>query len=126
MALNAAEKTNRFANKRAAHSVPDAEVDTTFSDLDDAIEALKKCTEKYTLLIAEDRRLTLEALHPSAQQAFDDETAQVQKNLDLLEEMKRRKLPKGWDSIFLEPWATPEVIALPLGEMPPPRRASAS
>ena len=45
--------------------------------------------------------------------------AQVEK-LDLLEEMKSRKLPKGWDSIFLEPWATPEIIARPLGEMPPP------
>jgi hypothetical protein len=48
----------------------------------------------------------------------------MEKNVDLLEEMKRRKLPKGWDSIFLEPWATPEVIARPLGKTPPPRRGA--
>jgi hypothetical protein len=47
----------------------------------------------------------------------------LEKNLDLLEEMKRRKLLKGWDSVFLEPWATRERIELPLGEMSPPLAA---
>jgi|SRR5215472_401835 len=123
--INAADETNRFASKRAAHSVPDVEVHTTFSDLDDSIEVLKRITEKYTLLALEERRLALEGLHPSEKPAIDAETAQIEKNIDLLEEMKRRKLPNGWDSIFLEPWATPEVIARPLGETPPPRSASA-
>ena len=35
-------------------------------------------------------------------------------------EMLERKLPKGWDSIFLEPWATKETLALHLGEIAPP------
>ena len=99
MAINVTEKVNWFASKRVAHSVPDKVVSTTFSDLDTAIDVLKLLTEKYTLL------------------------AQVEK-LDLLEEMKSRGLPNGWDSIFLEPWATPEIIARPLGEMPPPKRAA--
>jgi hypothetical protein len=122
--INAAEKTNRFASKRAAHSVPDVEVHTTFSDLDDAIEVLKRITEKYTLLALEERRLALDALRPSEKPSIDAETAQIKKNIDLLEEMKRRMLPDGWGSIFLEPWATPDFIARPLGETPPPRSAS--
>jgi hypothetical protein len=48
----------------------------------------------------------------------------MDKTIDLLEEMKRRKLPEGWDAIFLEPWATPEIIGLPLGGTEPPRSAS--
>ncbi len=105
--ISAAEKANQFASKRAAHTVPDVEVHTTFSDLDDAIDVVKETTEKYTLLLAAEDHLSL-----------------VQNNLNLLEEMKRRKLPHGWDSIFLEPWATPEIIARPLGESLPPRSAS--
>jgi hypothetical protein len=96
--INAAEKANRFASKRAAHLVPGVEVYTTFSDLDEAIDALKTFTEKYLLLVLSEKS-------------------------DLLEEMKRRKLPDGWDAIFLEPWATPEMIARPLGETPPPPQA---
>lgn len=46
-------------------------------------------------------------------------------NRDLLGEMKSYKLPEGWDSIFLEPWATPETIARSLGEMIPPTRSAA-
>jgi len=56
----------------------------------------------------------------NARAGRDDE-----RNRNLLEEMKSR-LPKGWISIFLERWATPEVLAfaLPLGEMAPPRLQS--
>ena len=61
--INAAEKANRFASKRAAHSVPDAAVSTTFSDLDDAIDTLKRITEKYTVLISCQKRELL-ALAP--------------------------------------------------------------
>jgi hypothetical protein len=92
--INAAKNANWFASKRAAHSVPGAEVRTSFSDLDQAIDTLVQLTEKYT-------RLT-------------------EKVIDLLQEMKSRKLPEGWDSIFLEVWATPEILALNLGERRPP------
>jgi len=92
--INAAKKASRFANKRAAHSVPGAEVSTSFSDLDQAIDTLVQLTEKYTRLTEND--------------------------IELLQEMKSRKLPEGWDSIFLEAWATPEVLALNLGETRPP------
>jgi hypothetical protein len=122
--IRAAEKDNRFANKRAAHSVPDVPVSTTFSDLDDAIEAVKKVTEKYTLLVCAERRQELGLLHRAGAPTVYPLLVQMEKNLDLLEEMKRRKLPKGWDSIFLEPWAKPEAISQPLGETPPPRRVA--
>ena len=39
---------------------------------------------------------------------------------DLHAEMLSRKITSGWDAIFLEPWATRETLALPLGEMEPP------
>jgi hypothetical protein len=123
--ISAAEKANRFASKRAAHSVPDIAVSTTFSDLDDAIDVLKNLTEKYTLLVCTERRQELEPFHRAGAPTAYELLVQMENNLDLLEEMKRRKLPKGWDSIFLEPWATPEVIARPLGETPPPRRGAA-
>jgi hypothetical protein len=122
--MNAAEKVGRFASKRAAHSVPDAEAHTTFSDLDDAIDSLNQTTEKYTLLLIAERRQSLEGLHRAAQPTVYGTLVQMERNLDLLEEMKGRKLPKGWDSIFLEPWATPEILASPLGETKPPRSAS--
>src|SRR5260370_19807922 len=120
--ISAAEKANRFASKRAAHSVPDVAVSTTFSDLDDAIDVVEKVTEKYTLLVCAERRQELGVLHRAGAPTAYELLVQMEKNLDLLEEMKRRKLPEGWDSIFLEPWAKPEVIARPLGETPPPRR----
>jgi hypothetical protein len=122
--INAADKANRFASKRAAHSVPDVPVSTTFSDLDDAIEAVKQVTEKYTLLVLAERRQELELLHRAGAPTVYPLLVEMQKNIDLLEEMKRRKLPEGWDSIFLEPWATPEVIERPLGETTPPRRGA--
>jgi hypothetical protein len=122
--ISAAERANRFASKRAAHSVPDVAVSTTFSDLDDAIDSVKKLTEKYTLLVCAERRQELEPFHRAGAPTAYELLVQMEKNLDLLEEMKRRKQPKGWDSIFLEPWATPEVIARPLGETPPPRRGA--
>ncbi len=109
----------RHCSKRAAHSVPDEAVSTTFLDLDTPIDVLKELTEKYTLLVCSAQCERLDPAHlaglPTAYSLF----AQMGK-LDLLEEMKSGKLPKGWESIFLEPWATPDIIALPLGEMPPP------
>ena len=57
--ISAADKANRFVSKRAAHSIPDIPVSTTFSDLDDAIEAVEKITEKYTLLVCAERRQEL-------------------------------------------------------------------
>jgi hypothetical protein len=81
-----------------------------------------KVTENYTLLVCAERRQELGVLHRAGAPTVYPLLVQMEKNLDLLKEMKARKLPKGWDSIFLEPWAKPEVIARPLGETPPPRR----
>jgi len=120
---NAAEKANRFASKRAAHSAPHALVHTTFSDLDEAIDTLKKLTEKYTRLVCAERRQSLESLHRAGKPTVYPWLVQMEKNFDLLEEMKRHKLSSGWDSIFLEAWATKETISLPLGETEPPRQA---
>jgi len=121
--INAAEKANRFASKRAAHSVPNANVHATFSHLDDAVDAVKEVAEKYTSLILTARCQALEALHHAGKPTVYPWLVQMEKNVGLLEEMKRRKLTEGWDSIFLEPWATPEDIADQLGEIPPPSSA---
>jgi len=122
MLITVTEKTNRFVNKRVAHSAPDCEVSTKFSDLDAAIDLLKELTEKYTLLFSSALRLSLEVAHRAGAPTDYLMLAQLGKR-DLLDEMKSRKLPKGWDSVFLEPWATRETIALPLGEMSPPLAA---
>jgi hypothetical protein len=120
--INAAEKASRFASKRAAHSVPDAPVSVRFADLDEAIDTLKKITEKYVLLFCSARQEALEPAHRAGAPTIHAWLDQV-KNRDLLEQMKRCKLPEGWDSIFLEAWATKETLSLPLGEMEPPRQA---
>jgi hypothetical protein len=118
--IKAAEKANRFASKRAAHSVAGAAASATFSDLDGAIDTLKEITEKYTLLVCSATQKFLEPAHRAGVPTVYALLDRV-KDLDLLEEMKRGKLPKGWDSIFLEAWATEEILSLPLGEMGPPR-----
>lgn len=104
------------------HSVPDAPVSTTFSDLDEAIDALKTLTEKFTPLICSGRCEVLELLHHAGVTTECALLARLVKR-DLLDEMKSRKLPDGWDAIFLEAWATPEIIALLLGETFPAKRA---
>jgi hypothetical protein len=123
MVINVAEKANWFASKRVAHIVPDKVVSTTFSDLDKTIDVLKILTEKYTLLVCSAQREVLEPAHRAGLPTVYPLLARVEQR-DLLEEMKSRKLPKGRDSIFLEPWATLEIIARPLGEMPPPKRGA--
>lgn len=65
--INAAEKVSWFASKRAAHSAPDAEVRTKFSDLDQAIDMLVQLSEKYTRLILVGQRRALEPLHRAGQ-----------------------------------------------------------
>jgi hypothetical protein len=97
--ITSANKVVDFASKRVAHSNPTVDVRARFSELDDAIDLLKDFAEKYTLLIFEVRR-------------------------DLVREMRDRKLPIGWEQIFSEPWATPETLSLPLGEMKPPSAPS--
>ena len=49
---------------------------------------------------------------------------QPSEHIDLLAEMKRRKLQDGWEEIFLETWALHEDIerARVLAERPPPRQ----
>jgi hypothetical protein len=68
-------------------------------------------------------RELLEPAHRAGAPTVYPLLAQVE-NRDLLEEMKTRKLPEGWDSIFLEPWATEETITRSLGETLPPTRGS--
>lgn len=118
--ISAARKAVHFASKRVAHSVPDVQVNTTFFDLDDAIDTVTATAEKYSrLLLAR----VLRGLDPldGAQRSDYMFVVQLGQHLDLFQEMKRSKLAKGWDEIFLEPWASPETINLPLGEMAPPR-----
>jgi hypothetical protein len=97
--LRQCEKAIEFASRRVAHSNPSVEVRTKFRDLDQAVDAIRLITEKITLLL------------------YD-------RPHDLFEEMMSRKISPGWDAIFLEPWATREMLALPLGEMEPPRHSS--
>jgi len=94
--IQKAKKVVHFVSKRVAHRNHTQPVHTTFDDLDEAIECIKLLAEKYLLLI------------------YD-------RNYDLQEEMEQRRLKKGWDSIFLTPWATKEILAQPLGEIRPPR-----
>jgi len=118
--INAGKRASWFASKRAAHSVPEAEVHTKFSDLDQAIDMLVQLTEKYTRLILCRQRRALEPLHRAGHPTMYSQIVQMEKNIGLLEEMKRRKLPEGWDSIFLEAWATPDILASNLGDKRPP------
>lgn len=118
-----AQKAVHFASKRVAHSVPDVPVSTTFFDLDDAIDTASTITEKYTRLLFAKRLRELEPPYRAGQPSDYLYVRQLSEHIDLLEEMKRRKLLSGWDEIFLEPWASREVIERPLGEMRPPRQA---
>lgn len=122
--ISVAQKAVQFASKRVAHSVPDVPVSTTFFDLDDAIDTLKTITEKYTRLLFEKKLRKLEPLYRTGESTEYLYVRQLSEHIDLLEEMKRRKLPKGWDEVFLEAWASREDIECPLGDMRPPRRAT--
>jgi hypothetical protein len=122
--ITAADKANRFASKRAAHSVPEVKIRATFSDLDEAIDVLKELAEKYTLLACSEMRELLEPGHRAGAPTVYPLLERME-NRDLLEEMKSRKLPEGWDSIFLEAWATPETVARRLGQMIPPAHSAA-
>jgi hypothetical protein len=122
--ISTAQKAVHFASKRVAHSVPDVPVSTTFFDLDDAIDTVKTITEKYTRLLCAKKLRELEPLHHARQPTNYLYFHQLSEHIDLLEEMKRRKLPKGWDEIFLEPWASRDDIERPLGEMRPPSRTA--
>lgn len=122
--ISVVEGTVHFASKRVAHSVPGVSVSTTFADLDKAIDAVKTLTEKYTRLLFTKRLRELEPLHRAGQVTDYLYVRKLSQNIDLLEEMKRRKLQDGWKDIFLEPWASAEDLARQLGDMPPPRRAA--
>jgi hypothetical protein len=88
-----------FASKRLAHHNPTTITPATFRQLDRAIDVVKRLTEKYEHLI-------------------------YRRQSDLLAVMRDRRLPDGWDRIFLKPWATREVLDQdpPLGEREPPLR----
>jgi hypothetical protein len=122
--LSAAQKAVHFASKRVAHGVPDVPVSTTFFDLDDAIDAVRRITEKYTQIICARTLRAHEPLHRAGKPTVYPWLVQRAKNIDLLEEMKSRKLVRGWEEIFLEAWSTREEIERPLGETRPPRRAA--
>lgn len=95
--INRTSAAIEFANKRVAHHNAEAKVHVKLREVDAAINVLRDLTEKYTLLI------------------WDEPPKR-----DLLSEMRLRKLPEGWDSIFLQPWATEQMLALRLGEEAPP------
>ena len=122
--ISVAQKAVHFASKRVAHSVPDVPVSTTFSDLDDAIDTVGTIAEKYTRLLFAKKLRELEPLHRAGQSTDYLYVRQLSERIDLLDEMKRRKLQDGWKDVFLEPWASREDIDRPFGEMRPPRRAS--
>ena len=124
--ISVAQRAIHFASKRVAHSVPDFPVQTTFDDLDQAIDTLKGLTERYTRLFFGKRLGELEPLHRAGKDngLYGYVLQLSETHRDLLDEMKRRKLQDGWKEIFLEPWASREDIERPLGEMRPPRRAA--
>lgn len=122
--ISVAQKAVHFASKRVAHSVPDAPVRTTFSDLDEAIDMLKTITEKYTRLLFAGKLRELGPHHRAGHPTLYPWVRHLSQHIDLVEEMKRRKLQDGWKEIFLERWASREDIRRPLGEMRPPKRAA--
>jgi len=95
--IREATKVVDFASKRIAHHNLTTVPRMKLLELDRAIDLLKALAEKYTLMV-------------------------YGKRSDLLEEARTRRLPDGWNAIFLEPWATRETLALNLGEMDPPKR----
>jgi hypothetical protein len=113
------DDVNRFASKRIAHHVPDAAVRTTFDQLDSAIDTLTEITERcnrvYCLAL-------LEQVAPDSTQA---RLLQLEAARNLDSEAKRR-LPVGWERVFLIPWATEEMISHPLGDLKPPRSDGSS
>jgi hypothetical protein len=122
--ISAAQEAVHFASKRVAHSVPDVPVTTTFNDLDQAIDTVKGIAEKYTRLLFTKRLRELEPLrHAGKDNGVYGWVLQLSKHIDLLDEMKRRKLQDGWKEIFMEPWASREDIERPLGDTRPPSRA---
>jgi hypothetical protein len=88
------DKASHFANKRVAHRNHVVEVKTSFKDLDQGLNIIKTLTQKYLLLV-------------------------YGRAFDLDQEMKSHQLPMGWADIFLIPWATADILALPLGDMLP-------
>jgi hypothetical protein len=122
--ISVAHKAVHFASKRVAHSVPDVPVSTTFSDLDEAIDTVRTVTEKYTRLFFAKKLRELEPLHRAGRPTAYLWILQLSQHVDLIEEMKRRKLQDGWKEIFLEPWASREEIGRPLGDMRPPTQAA--
>jgi hypothetical protein len=122
--ISVGQKVVHFASKRVAHSVPDVPVSTTFLDLDDAIDTVKLITEKYTRLLFARTLRELEPLHRAGQPTDYLYIRQLSEHIDLLQEMKHRKLQDGWKEIFLEPWASREDLERPLGEIVPPKRAA--
>jgi hypothetical protein len=122
--ISIAQKVVHFASKRVAHSVPDVPVSTSFWDLDDAIDTVRAVTEKYTRLLFAKKLRELEPLHRVGQSTDYLYVRQLSEHIDLLQEMKRRKLQNGWKEIFLEPWASRQDIERPLGDTRPPSRAA--
>ena len=90
-----AQKAVHFASKRVAHSVPDVPVSSTFLDLDDAIDAVRMITEKYTRLPVAKRLRELEPLYRAGQPSDYLCVRQLSEHIDLLEGLKRRKLLNG-------------------------------
>jgi hypothetical protein len=115
--IGVAGRVNHFVNKRIAHAVPDAVVKTQYRDLDDAIDELMAIAEKFTFFQCAIRA---------------DQGPLLSGEAEILERLGKRTIdaemklgmPKGWEAVFLTPWATEEIIALPLCDMKPPLQNS--
>jgi hypothetical protein len=115
---------NPVADEIIVRTLPDVPVSTTILDLDDAIDTVRTITEKFTRLLFAKRLRELEPLYRAGRPTDHLYVRQLSERIDLLEEMRRRKLPEGWKEIFLEPWASREDIERPLRGMRPPRQAA--
>jgi hypothetical protein len=114
LVIRTSDDVNRFASKRIAHHVPAVAVSTTFDQLDSAIDTATKITEVCNRVYC----LALLGQLPTGDSRAHLLQLEAARNLD--SEAKRR-LPAGWERVFLIPWATEEIISHPLGDLKPPR-----
>jgi hypothetical protein len=112
--IREAEAVSKFASKRIAHFAPEVAARATFDELDSAIEVVSEIAEAST------RAYMMRKLDYASTSGYETRMLELEIMRNLDAEMKTR-LPRDWNRVFVSAWATEEVIALPLGDMKPPK-----
>jgi hypothetical protein len=111
---NVCEEVVSFASKNIAHQNWTVPVKATFTDLDEAMETLVHVMDDCTKIMWGVRAQYLPV------EARQEDAIQERLFTKSLEAEMMQKLPLDWESVFLEAWATEEMLKLGLGGMKPP------